>query len=118
MPSPSLSSRRHMLQILVIGAAGAGLARTVAAAETVFKLSVRDQKFDPERLEVPAGVKLELHITNNGPKPMEFESADLRREKVIAPGQTAVLYVGPLRPGTYVFFDDFHSTTRGELIAR
>jgi hypothetical protein len=118
MSHPALPSRRHVLQILATGVALAGLSRTAAAAETVFKLSVRDQKFDPARLEVPAGVKLELHITNNDPKPVEFESADLRREKVIAPGQTAIVYVGPLRPGTYGFFDDFRPTTRGELIAR
>ena len=103
---------------ILLAAATTLLASPALAQTPGFAVTVRDQKFDPARLEVPAGVKLELHITNNDPKPVEFESADLRREKVIAPGQTAIVYVGPLRPGTYGFFDDFRPTTRGELIAR
>jgi hypothetical protein len=28
------------------------------------------------------------------------------------------VFVGPLDPGSYEFFDDFHNDTRGHLIAK
>jgi hypothetical protein len=37
---------------------------------------------------------------------------------VIAPGAAATLYVGPLKPGRYEFFDEFHPETRGFLVAK
>jgi len=48
----------------------------------------------------------------------EFESSELNREKVEPAGQSAVIYVGPLSPGTYPFFDDFHQSTRGRIVAK
>jgi heme/copper-type cytochrome/quinol oxidase subunit 2 len=83
-----------------------------------FSISIRDNAFDPPELSVPAGQKIELHITNERAAASEFESAELRREKVVTPGQQVTVYVGPLRPGTYEFFDDFNPQTRGHLIAR
>jgi Cupredoxin-like domain len=67
---------------------------------------------------VPAGQKLELHVKNERASASEFESAELRREKVVTPGQQITLYVGPLKPGTYEFFDDLNPQIRGHLIAR
>ena len=40
------------------------------------------------------------------------------REKVVKPGSSASIFVGPLKPGRYEFFDDFHPATRGVLVAR
>ena len=110
-------NRRRLLLLAasLFSGVGFGAAR---AEGPVFKLTITNQKFDPAELQVPAGQKIELHVTNASTAAVEFESHDLRREKVIAPGQTAILYVGPLRPGTYKFFDDFRPTTRGQLIAR
>jgi hypothetical protein len=48
----------------------------------------------------------------------EFESQALRREKVIPPGATATVYIGPLQPGRYEFFDDFRPTNRGFVVAK
>jgi heme/copper-type cytochrome/quinol oxidase subunit 2 len=83
-----------------------------------FSISIHDNAFDPPELIVPAGQKIELHVTNERAAASEFESAELRREKVVTPGQQITVYVGPLRPGTYEFFDDFNPQTRGHLIAR
>jgi len=81
-------------------------------------LTLRDHQFEPSELTVPAGQKIELHITNSGAAPAEFESADLKREKVLPGGRTVTIYVGPLRPGRYEFFDDFHPSSRGHLVAQ
>jgi heme/copper-type cytochrome/quinol oxidase subunit 2 len=88
------------------------------AQNPTFSISIHDNAFDPPELTVPAGQKIELHVTNERAAASEFESAELRREKVVTPGQQITVYVGPLRPGTYEFFDDFNPQTRGHLIAR
>ena len=88
------------------------------AQNTTFSISIHDNAFEPPELTVPAGQKIELHIMNERAAASEFESAELRREKVVTPGQQITVYVGPLRPGTYEFFDDFNPQTRGHLIAR
>jgi hypothetical protein len=49
----------------------------------------------------------------------EFESVDLNREKLVAPGQTITVFLGPLDPGEYKFFGDFHQdTAQGVLVAK
>jgi hypothetical protein len=48
----------------------------------------------------------------------EFESSSLHREKIVNPGSQIAVFVGPLDPGSYEFFDDFHGETRGHLIAK
>lgn len=101
--------------LLVLGLAAA----PAWADDPSFALTIRNHRFEPETLEIPAGQKVELHVTNADPTAEEFESTDFRREKVVAPGQTITVYVGPLRPGTYEFFGDFNPTmARGHLIAK
>jgi heme/copper-type cytochrome/quinol oxidase subunit 2 len=79
-------------------------------------LVIRNHRFEPEQLTVPAGQKIELRVSNADSTPEEFESTDLRREKVVPPGQEVVVYVGPLKPGTYEYFGDFNpKTARGRL---
>jgi hypothetical protein len=46
----------------------------------------------------------------------EFESSDLHVEKIVPVGSEAVVYVRPLQPGRYNFFDDFHHATQGFLV--
>jgi len=59
-----------------------------------------------------------LTIRNEQATPAEFESTSLHREKVVAPGSSASVFVGPLQPGRYEFFDDFHPASRGVLVVR
>lgn len=91
---------------------------SVARAQETPVLELRDHRFVPDRIEVPAHVKFRLLVKNSGNAPAEFESSDLNREKVVTPGQTITVFLGPLEPGTYHFFDDFHQSTTGLLIAK
>jgi plastocyanin len=100
--------------LLLAGISGPTLAQSGGSATLV----VRDHRFEPAELTVPAGQKIELQVTNADSTPAEFESGELRREKLLPPGKTVTIYVGPLRPGQYEFFDDFHPSTRGHLVAR
>ena len=50
--------------------------------------------------------------------PAEFESRDSHAEVVI-PGKTELpVYVRPLKPGTYHFFNDFHPHSKGTLVVK
>jgi cupredoxin-like protein len=89
------------------------------ADEPKFALTIKDHRFLPAELQVPAGVKVKLMIKNEDPTPEEFESHELHREKVVPPGQEITVFVGPLDAGTYPFFGDFHQdTAQGKLIAK
>ncbi|HLJ21274.1 MAG TPA: cupredoxin domain-containing protein [Stellaceae bacterium] len=91
----------------------------VFADDPQFALSIKEHRFVPSELQVPAGVKVKLLIKNEDSTPEEFESHELHREKVVPPGQEITVFVGPLDAGTYPFFGDFHQdTAQGKLIAK
>lgn len=79
-------------------------------------ITLREHAFVPAEVKVPAGAKVELSIRNDQAMPAEFESSSLNREKVVSPGAAISVYVGPLSPGRYEFFDDFHPATRGFIV--
>ena len=82
------------------------------------RLVIRDHRFAPAELKVPANTKIRLIVVNQDTTPEEFESHELNREKVVTGGGTIPVYVGPLKPGRYPFFGDFHAdTAQGALIA-
>jgi hypothetical protein len=83
------------------------------------QLVMKDGRLFPETLEVPANTRFRLQIRNEGPGAAEFESLELRKETVLAPGITRVLVFHPMKPGTYKFFDDFHqATAQGKIVAK
>lgn len=85
----------------------------------VYVIEIQDLHFHPDTLVVPAGKKIKLEIRNNDRTPEEFESYDLNREKVVTGGRSIKVFIGPLKPGTYRFFGDFHQdTAQGVIIAR
>ena len=100
----------------------AGLAFSAAAAAAdlpEFTLTIKDHKFEPAELTVPAGQKVKLKVVNADATPEEFESHELNREKVIPGNTTATVYVGPLKPGEYPFFGEFNpKTAQGKLVVR
>jgi len=108
----------HMRVVLV--AVVAALFAEMAQADDTPHLTIRDHKFQPERLEVPAGVKFRLSVKNDDPTAEEFESFELNREKVVPPGKEIPVFLGPLESGKqYPFFGDFHrDTAKGVLVAK
>jgi hypothetical protein len=84
-----------------------------------FKLLVKDGRFIPEIVEVPANTRFRLEVKNEGPGASEFESLELKKELVLAPGVTRNLVFFPMKPGSYKFFDDFHPDTgQGRIVAK
>ncbi len=88
------------------------------AQEPKVTIAIRDHQFVPSEVPVPAGVKVEVIIRNEQTTPAEFESKPLHREKVVPAGASASVFVGPLNPGRYEFFDDFHPATRGVIVVQ
>lgn len=84
-----------------------------------FDIIIKDHKFAPATLEIPANKKVKLIVKNQDPTPEEFESYELNREKVIPGNSQAIIFVGPLDPGTYPFFGEFNQkTAQGKIIAK
>lgn len=89
------------------------------AEDRQIELIAKDGQFTPSVIEVTSGEKVELVIKNEGHEAEEFESIDLKREKVIPPGKSVNVKLGPLKPGTYTYFGDFHpETARGKLVVK
>jgi plastocyanin len=82
-------------------------------------LIIREHKFEPAELTVPAGQKIKLLVENQDTTPEEFESNELNREKIVVGKGTITVFLGPLDAGRYPFFGDFHQeTAQGVLVAR
>jgi len=94
-----------------------GLVHAASAASDV-QLAIKNQAFQPNTLTIPAGQTVRIMVTNEDVLPAEFESSDFNREKVIPGGTQIPVYVGPLSPGTYSFFNDFHPQSTGKLIVK
>jgi heme/copper-type cytochrome/quinol oxidase subunit 2 len=91
----------------------------LAADDLSFALSLKEHKFTPSQLTIPADKRVKLTIKNLDSTPAEFESQNFTAEKVVPAGGEVSLYIGPLKAGTYGFFDDFHEDeTKGTLIAK
>ena len=120
MKTSLLSSRRALFGALLMACAALFLPAAHAAEEMlVVKLSAKDGKFEPLKIEVPAGKRFKIEISNDGKGPMEFESKDLKQEKVLAAGAKSSVVINALKPGTYTFFDEYHmDAPKGEIIAK
>lgn len=90
----------------------------VEAIET-YEIKIKDHVFIPDIIEVPAETKFKLSIVNLDNQVEEFESFDLRREKIVPANGKIIINISPLTPGEYKFFGDFHKNTAlGTLIAK
>ena len=89
------------------------------ADDAEFTIHFTNDGFSPNTLEVPAGARIKIVLVNTSKGAVEFESLQLRKEKVLGPGATSFLVIRNLAPGRYEFFDDFHpSLSKATLIAK
>lgn len=106
--------RSAALALAVLSAAASARAEEMP----VVKVEMRDGVIIPSVIEVPAKTRFKLEISNTGTSPVEFESLDLKREKVLAAGVTSAIVFRTIDPGTYDVFDDFHPEARATLVAK
>ena len=93
------------------------IAGAALAADNEIPLTIEKGQFQPSEVKVKANTPFVLVITNKNPKAAEFESKDLRVEKVVPAGKTVNVRIRALKPGTYAFFDDFNQATTGRIVA-
>jgi plastocyanin len=104
---------------LVLSLTAWAFAAGALAQDASYTLTIKDHRFEPAELQVPAGKKIRLLVKNLDATPEEFESPDLKREKVIPGKSEATIVIGPLKPGTYKFVGEFHeSTAKGSVVAK
>jgi hypothetical protein len=84
------------------------VAQAGAADEKALTLTIKDHRFSPETLTVPAGEVFALKVINADPTSEEFESTDFHVEKVIGGGKQMTFHIGPLTAGSYGFFGERH----------
>jgi hypothetical protein len=106
--------RASLLLVLALFSASA-----VAADMPELTLRIKDHKFIPAQMNVPANTKFKLIVVNEDPTPEEFESHELNREKIVTGKGKITVFLGPLKPGKYPYFGEFHmKTAQGVLIAK
>ena len=80
---------------------------------------IRPPLFFPSEVLIPAETKVKLLVVNDDNTAEEFESYELNREKIIMGESKAIIFIGPLKAGSYPFFGEFYpKTAQGVIIAQ
>ena len=99
-------------------AAGLLVAGVVVAAEPEVLLVIREHRFEPTELKVPANQRIKLVVQNDDASAEEFESHALNREKVVPARSKVTIFIGPLKPGRYAFVGEYHeASAKGVVVA-
>lgn len=102
-----------LLALMLIGGSAAADPQPHTVA-----LTLKDHRFTPDKVTVPAGQRIRIELVNEDSALEEFDSEDLRVEKDVTPHGRVSFTVGPLKPGVYTFMGELHAdTASGELHA-
>jgi plastocyanin len=104
--------------LIAIGMVALLAAGAVGARADDYVITIKDFRFTPAEIKVPANQRVMITVVNDDATPEEFESSALKVEKVIAGKSKAVVRIGPLKPGRYPFIGEYHeATAKGVIIA-
>jgi hypothetical protein len=99
-----------MIALLTAGAA--------AARADDYVLTIKDHRFTPAEIKVPANQRVMITVVNDDATAEEFDSTALKVEKVVAGKSKGFVRIGPLQPGRYPFIGEYNeATAKGEVIA-
>jgi len=91
---------------------------TPAVAADELTVTIKDHKFTPSEIRIPANKRLSIVVINDDPTPEEFESLPMKIEKIIPGNSKALVRFGPIAPGRYEFIGEFNqATAKGVMIA-
>ena len=111
------SSFKRLIACVVVGLVSVAGAVSAADKPSEIPLTIDKNQFQPNEVKVKANTPFVLVITNKSAKAAEFESKDLRVEKVVPAGKTVNVRIRALKPGTYSFLDDFNQQATGRIVA-
>lgn len=109
--------------IVLLGIAGLMLSATAGLVQAappaaIVTLTLKDHRFSPAEVTIPAGQRVQVVLVNQDRATEEFDSHDLKVEKLVTPGGRVTFWIGPVAPGTYKFMGEFHpATAQGRVIA-
>ncbi len=84
-----------------------------------FLVQIKNHRFEPSEIKVPANKKFTLIVENLDSTLEEFESDDLKKEKLVSAGKKITLPINGLAAGEYKFYGDFHQkTAQGKIIVK
>lgn len=87
-----------------------GLGLSVARADD-YVLTIKDHKFTPAEIKVPANQRVTVTVINDDATPEEFDSSALKVEKVVAGKSKGLVRIGPLKAGRYPFIGEYNEAT-------
>jgi plastocyanin len=115
--APTQRRRRGLAAATALATTLALWPHSAAADDTVtLSLVLQNHQFEPAEVHAPAGKPIAFRVKNLNGIVSEFESSDLHFEKIVPNGADIVVYVRPMQPGRYNFYDDFHHDTQGWLV--
>lgn len=104
--------------VIAIGVIGLLIVGAAAALADDYVLTIKDHRFTPAEIKVPANQRVTLTVVNEDATPEEFDSSALKVEKVVAGKSKGVVRIGPLKPGRYPFVGEYNeATAKGVVIA-
>jgi hypothetical protein len=93
-------------------------APALAEEPTQIELIIKDHRFAPSEIHVPAGKPTIITVRNQDETAEEFDSTALKVEKVVAGGSYGTVRLRPLAAGQYPFIGEYHAATaQGVVIA-
>jgi len=99
-------------------AAGTGLALLLAMEAALaedaalrIEVTIRDHRFSPAEIRVPAGKQAVINLRNEDQTAEEFDSTALGIEKIVAGRRSATVKLRPLAAGRYPFMGEYHAET-------
>lgn len=103
---------------LLLATMALGACTLAGAGDPEAGLVIRNHRFEPAELKIPANQRVKLTVHNQDDTPEEFESHQLNREKLVPPGAKIVIFIGPLKPGRYDFWGEYNeATAKGVVVA-
>ena len=90
-----------------------------ALADAPIMLTLQNHKFTPSVIKVKANQPAMITMVNKDGTAEEFDSSELKIEKVVAGNQSGSIRIRALKPGTYHFMGEYHDkTAQGVVIAQ
>ncbi|MBV9548484.1 MAG: cupredoxin domain-containing protein [Alphaproteobacteria bacterium] len=90
-----------------------------ARADAPTILTLQNHKFSPNVIRIKANQPAMITMVNKDATAEEFDSSDLKVEKVVAGNQSGNIRIRALKPGTYKFMGEYHAATaQGIVIAQ
>lgn len=108
--------RRHLALLLAFAPL---FVAPAMADDRTYTLTLKDHKFTPSEITIPANTKVRFLVKNLDKTAAEFESNDFKAEKLIPAGKEVLVFIPALKPGVYEFHDEFNeAASKSKLIVK